>query len=151
MDTFALHFPPSLSLAVQDGDLGGSIPLSGTDGGATGNGATGAPGGAGGTAAPPRTGFDPFMLLIIGMVLALIVFTLFGNRKERKKREQMLGSLKKHDRVQTVGGVIGSVVDVKSNVVVLKVDESSNTRMTFARSAIQQVLSESDTKKTEQE
>ncbi len=150
METFAFTSPPTVWLAVQDGELGGSIPLSGTDGGGAGNGTTGAGTGTGATA-PRSGGFDPFMLLVIGMVLALIVFTLFGNRKERKKRDQMLGSLKKHDRVQTVGGVIGSVVDVKSNVVILKVDESSNTRMTFARTAIQQVLSEAEAKDSEQE
>lgn len=149
-----MNTPPWLVLAVQDGEqTGGSIPLSGTDGGggAAGNGATGAPGNGTGAPPPRSGGFDPTFLLLFGVIFALIIFTMFGNRKERKKREQMLSALKKHDRVQTVGGVIGSVVDVKSNVVVLKVDESSNTRMTFARSAIQQVLSESDAKKSEQE
>ena len=38
--------------------------------------------------------------------------------------------------------MIGSVVDIKTDRVVLKVDESANTRITFARSAIQQVLSQ---------
>jgi preprotein translocase subunit YajC len=36
--------------------------------------------------------------------------------------------------------VIGSVVELDADTVVLKVDESSNTRMTFARDAVQQVL-----------
>ena len=33
------------------------------------------------------------------------------------------------------------VVEIKNDRVILKVDEASNTRMTFARSAVQQVLS----------
>ena len=52
----------------------------------------------------------------------------------------MLGGIKKHDTVRTIGGVIGSVVEVKPETVVLKVDESSNIRMTFARDAIQQII-----------
>lgn len=72
----------------------------------------------------------------------MVAFTLFGQRKERKRRESLLGAIKKHDRVQTIGGIIGSVVEVKPDVVVLKVDESSNTRMTFAKSAVQQILKE---------
>ena len=60
------------------------------------------------------------------------------------KRLRALGRLG-HDTVQTIGGVIGSIVEVKNDSVVLKVDESSNTRITFSRSAIQQVLN-SDTK-----
>ena len=54
-----------------------------------------------------------------------------------------MSAIKKHDRVQTIGGVIGAIVEVKPDEVVLKVDESSNTRITFARSAIQQVLAAS--------
>ena len=52
--------------------------------------------------------------------------------------------MKKHDRVRTIGGVIGAIVEVKSDTVVLKVDESSNTRMTFSRDAVQQVLESSE-------
>jgi preprotein translocase subunit YajC len=71
----------------------------------------------------------------------MILFSILGQRRDRKKRESMLSTIKKHDRVQTIGGVIGSVVEAKPDFVVLKVDESSNTRITFARSAVQQVLS----------
>jgi preprotein translocase subunit YajC len=38
--------------------------------------------------------------------------------------------------------VLGTVVDVRDNEVVVKVDESSNTKMTFIRSAIHRVISE---------
>jgi preprotein translocase subunit YajC len=41
-----------------------------------------------------------------------------------------------------VGGIIGTVVDLTSTEMVLRVDESSNTRIRFARSAVQQVLRE---------
>ncbi len=105
-----------------------------TDGG----GATG--GAANGAAAPMGGGgSNIFLLLMLGLV-AVMVFSLLGQRREKKRRESLLGSIRKHDRVQTIGGVIGSVVDVKDDSVVLKVDESSNTRITFARAAIQQVL-----------
>jgi preprotein translocase subunit YajC len=77
------------------------------------------------------------VLLVIG---GMFLFTILSQRKERKRRDALLGGLKKHDRVQTIGGVIGSVVEVKGDLVILKVDESSNTRMTFAKSAVQQIL-----------
>ncbi len=102
----------------------------------------GAPGGPGGGAggAPPPSSFTKFFPLILLLLVGMILFSVFGQRRDRKKREAMIKAVKKHDRVQTIGGVIGSIVEVKSNTVVLKVDESSNTRITFARSAIQQVL-----------
>ncbi len=100
-------------------------------------------GGGGGT--PPPSPFVKFLPLILLLVVGMFLFTMLGQRRDRKKREAMMKAVKKHDRVQTIGGVIGSIVEVKSNTVVLKVDESSNTRITFARSAIQQVLAtESD-------
>lgn len=105
-----------------------------------GNGAIGAPSGTG--AAPVSPGSNP-MLLIVLLVVAMLVFTMWSSRRDRKKREALINAVKKHDRVQTIGGVIGSVVEVKPDYIVLKVDESSNTRITFARSAVQQVLTSS--------
>ena len=74
------------------------------------------------------------------MFLAMIIFSFMGQRRDRKKREAMISAVKKHDKVQTVGGLIGSVVEVKTDTIILKVDESANTRITFARSSIQQVI-----------
>ena len=79
-------------------------------------------------------------MMIIPLVLIMLVISTFSQRRERKRREQMLGGIKKHDRVRTIGGVLGSVVELKPDTVVLKVDESSNIRMTFSRDAIQQVV-----------
>jgi preprotein translocase subunit YajC len=120
--------PPSPGSAVVPpaaaNGAGGALPVGG---------AGGAPGGGG--------GFNSsFIYLMLLMVVAMIFFSVMGQRRDRKKRQTLLASIKKHDRVQTVGGVIGSIVELKPDTVVLKVDESSNTRITFARSAISQVL-----------
>ena len=80
-------------------------------------------------------------MLLLFLVM-MILFTVLGQRRDKKKRQVMLGAVKKHDRVQTVGGVIGSIVEVKPDTIVLKVDESTNTRITFARSSIQHVLTD---------
>ena len=112
---------------------GESIPLEGT---------SATPGGPGGPG--PPTGKSPFggqfFIIMLVLLVGMILFSVLGQRRDRKKREAMIKAVKKHDRVQTIGGVIGAVMEVKSNSVVLKVDETSNTRITFARSAIQQVL-----------
>lgn len=84
-----------------------------------------------------------FLIMVMVLVALMLVFSMTSTRREKKKREALLSAIKKHDRVQTIGGVIGSVVEVKPDYVVLKVDESSNTRITFARSAIQQVITTS--------
>jgi preprotein translocase subunit YajC len=127
-----------LTLA-QDGSAGQPGTVTGESGSTSGNGGTGGTSGGGATSGSP---FNPtFLFLMLGLLVLMIVFSTMGPRREKKRREAMLSTIAKHDRVQTVGGVIGSIVEVKPDSVVLKVDESSNTRITFAKSAIQQVLS----------
>ena len=77
------------------------------------------------------------------MVTFIVIFSWRGKKRDEKKRDAMLNAIRKHDRVQTIGGLIGSVVEIKTDTVILKVDESSNTRITFSRSSIQQVISSS--------
>lgn len=82
---------------------------------------------------------------MIGIFLVVGVFWFMmsrGRRKEQQRYQDMLNNLKKNDRVQTIGGVIGTVVEVRDNEVVLKVDESSNVKMRFVRNAIKDVLRE---------
>ena len=78
------------------------------------------------------------VLVIFGVVFWLIVFR--PRSAEQKKFQQMLATLKKGDRVQTIGGVLGTVVNLTDREVTLKVDESNNTKMTFVRAAIKEVL-----------
>ncbi|MEE8155800.1 MAG: preprotein translocase subunit YajC, partial [Phycisphaerales bacterium] len=109
----------------------------------TGDGTISVPGGSGGDTGGRGGGGlfnSSFMVVLVMMFLAMIIFSFMGQRRDRKKREAMISAVQKHDKVQTVGGLIGSVVEVKTDTIVLKVDESANTRITFARSSIQQVL-----------
>jgi len=106
---------------------------------------------ASGSGEPPQNPFGNFFIIGMVIILAMIIFSIMGNRREKKKREQMIASIKKHDKVQTIGGVVGSIVELKPDFVVLKVDESSNTRITFARSAIQQVVKSSNAGQKEKE
>ena len=102
-------------------------------------GASGATGGAGGGAPPPPNPFG-FMLPILVIFGVMIFFQILAGRKERRKRQEMLGSISKYDKVQTVGGLIGTVHDVKDAELTLKIDESTNTKVHVSRTAIQMVL-----------
>lgn|GEM_PF-723584 len=118
-------------------------PLASSGGGPVGGeaqqplGSTGASGAANGKPAPSPFGFLLPILLIFGV---MIFFQIFAGRKERRKRQDMLGAISKYDRVQTVGGLIGTVHDVKDSEITLKIDESTNTKVHVSRSAVQQVL-----------
>ena len=85
--------------------------------------------------------------IIFGLILMLVVFygiVLSGNRKEKRKRKEMLAAVARNDRVMTIGGIVGSVVSVSEHEVTLKVDESANVKITVIRSAIQRVLLEDE-------
>jgi len=101
-----------------------------------------ADGGAGdGTKTPPSSGMNLWMLVAIGAVIWFLIFA--PERKARKQREQMLGELKKGDKVVTTGGLHAQVVEIRENEVVLKAGE---TRLTYSRSAVHQVVDGSSDK-----
>jgi preprotein translocase subunit YajC len=82
---------------------------------------------------------SPIWLMAIVLVI-FYVFMIRNKRNQDKERKDMLGQLKPRDRIQTIGGMLGTVVDVRGDEVVVKVDETSNTKVRFIRSAIHRVV-----------
>lgn len=143
----AQNEPPSGPSPSTNGNTGGHG--SGGNGGETTTTTDGSPqtgqggGGAPGGQQQPGPGGSIFGSPVILMLLVIVVLWIFlmgGNRKEKKRRKQMLASLGKGDRVQTVGGILGTIVEVRDDELVVKVDENNNSRLRFARSAIQAKL-----------
>lgn len=79
-------------------------------------------------------------LILIALIFYLFIFR--SKRKDDRKRKDMLADLKKGDRVQTIGGIMGTVVEARDTDILVKVDESSNTKIRFSRSAIHRVIEE---------
>ena len=79
----------------------------------------------------------PFILIFV--VMYLLLFR--GPRKKQQQHKQMVQTLEKNDRVRTIGGIIGTVVDVKDDEITLKIDESNNTKIKIVSSAIGKNLS----------
>ena len=92
----------------------------------------------------PKSLFENPMIPIMLMFVVLYFFLFRGPRKKQKEHKNMLGAMKKNDRVKTIGGIIGTVVDVRDHEVVLKIDETNNVKMHFARNAISQVFAEGE-------
>jgi len=85
--------------------------------------------------------FDsPLLLIPLVFLAVMIIPQLFTGRKEKKRREVLLKELSNGDRVMTGGGIIGTIVELRDDEVVLKVDEGSNTKIRFTRAAVQQVI-----------
>lgn len=94
-----------------------------------------------GGAPNPMSGLFP-----IALMLGLVVFMLLSARSQKKReqraKDDMYSRLARNDRVLTIGGIIGTVMSVKDNEVVLKVDETTNTKMTFLKTSVQRILAD---------
>lgn len=92
--------------------------------------------------ATPRSAFPPSQFIFLGLMFVLMYLILFrGPRKKQQQHKQMIQALAKNDRIQTIGGIIGTVVDIKDDEITLKIDESNNTKMKIVRSAISRNMS----------
>ncbi|MHC4203573.1 MAG: preprotein translocase subunit YajC [Planctomycetota bacterium] len=84
-----------------------------------------------------RSPFGGSQIIFLGLMFVLMYMILFrGPRKKQQQHKQMVQSLAKNDRIQTIGGIIGTVVDIKEDEITLKIDESNNTKIKILRSAI---------------
>jgi preprotein translocase subunit YajC len=90
----------------------------------------------------PLFGPNNFIWILLIMMVVMFIISSRSKKAEERKRTDMLGQLKKGDRVQTIGGILGTVVEARENEVIVKVDESTNAKIKFARSAIHRVLGE---------
>lgn len=92
-------------------------------------------------AAPQRK--SPTIVSFLPLVLIFVIMYLLlfrGPRKKQQRHKKMVQSLQKNDRVRTIGGIFGTVIDVRDDVITLKVDESNNTKIKVTSGAISSVL-----------
>ncbi|MEM1449799.1 MAG: preprotein translocase subunit YajC [Planctomycetota bacterium] len=111
-------FPETAPLAIQE--LPSTPPPAGTEGGA-----------------PPKGSLLGAMMpfLLIGVVLWLLIFA--PEKRARKQRQEMLGALKKGDKVVLTSGLHGEVAELREDRVVIK---AADSRFTYSRSAIHEVM-----------
>jgi len=70
----------------------------------------------------------PMFPLLLGIVV-LYIFMFKSKKKQEQKIRAERDSIKRGDEVQTIGGILGKVVEVRDSKVLLKVDETSNTKI----------------------
>jgi len=80
------------------------------------------------------------MILPFVLMFAVFYFLLIRpQQKKTKTRNMMLSQLKKGDKVTTIGGLHGTIVEIADDTVVLRVNDTM--KVTFERSAINNVVS----------
>ena len=97
---------------------------------------------AGDTTAPEGGGLLS-MLPVFAIIFFIFYFLVIRPQgKERRKREDLIKQIKKHDRVVTTAGIHGVVVSAGEGEVVLEV--ADGVRIKFDRSAVWQVRREGE-------
>lgn len=82
--------------------------------------------------------YGPLLIVTVFFVI-MWVFMIMPQRREKKRHEALISAIKKGDKVETVGGIIGTVLEVRDKEVLVKVDEGSNAKIRFTRNAIRSV------------
>ena len=65
-------------------------------------------------------GMGSSMFILIAMLAVMYFIMIRPENKRKKEAEQMRSSVKKGDKVVTIGGIVGVVVDVKDNRFVME-------------------------------
>lgn len=95
-----------------------------------------------GQPAPGGMGGLGLFVPLIGVMILMIFLSGSAQRKEKKRKAQLLAGIKKHDRVQMIGGLIATISEVRDDEVVLIIDEQNKTKARYSKAAVQQVLRE---------
>jgi preprotein translocase subunit YajC len=83
-----------------------------------------------------------FFIMLPAILIFLWLFLVSPQKKQEERLRKMLNSLEKNDKVMTVGGLIGTVhtIDKEQNEIVLKVDDTNNTKLRFHLTAVSTVF-----------
>ncbi len=82
-----------------------------------------------------------FLPLII--LIAIFYFLLIRpQQKQQKERQQMLENLQKNDKVITIGGIHGTIKDIKDDTLTLKIAE--NLSITVSKFGVQSVVNDQE-------
>lgn len=87
-------------------------------------------------------GSIPLLLLFVAAMYFLMIAP---NQKKQKQWQAMLSALKSGDRVTTAGGIRGTILQVKDDVITLRV-APDNIKLEFAKSAISAVTTDEEAK-----
>jgi preprotein translocase subunit YajC len=91
--------------------------------------------------AAPAGGSSLPMLLPLLLIPVLYIVMIRPQQKRQKQWQQMLGSIKAGDKVTTSGGIRGTIISIKDDVIIIKV-APDGVKMEIAKNAIASVTTQ---------
>ena len=88
------------------------------------------PAAAADTTAVAANGGGMSMWLMLALIFVVMYFFMIRpQKKQQKELQNFRDSLKKGDKVVTIGGIYGTVVEIKENTVLIEVDNAVKIRV----------------------
>ena len=75
------------------------------------------------------------LIMLVAMFAIMYFMMIRPENKRKKEAEQMRASIRKGDSITTIGGIIGTVVDVKENNIVIETS-ADQVRVELAKWAV---------------
>lgn len=92
-------------------------------------------------AAPAAAGGGLMTLLPLLLIPVLYFVMIRPQQKRQKQWQQMLGSIKPGDRVTTAGGIRGTILSIKDDVLIIRV-APDNLKLEIVKTAIASVTTQ---------
>lgn len=86
-------------------------------------------------AAPASGSSASFWIMMILLFGVMWLFMIRPQRKQQKELERFRSELKKGDKVVTIGGIYGTIDEIKDTTVLIKVD--GDVKLRVSKNAIQ--------------
>ena len=81
------------------------------------------------------TGMGSTLVMMVLMIAIFYFMLIRPENKRKKEAEEMRGAVKKGDKIVTIGGIVGTVVDVKESRIVIETS-ADQVRMELEKWAI---------------
>jgi len=86
------------------------------------------------TSAPGLAQFFPFIAIFFIFYLLLIR----PEKNKQRQRKEMMANLKKNDPIVTAGGIHGTIVNVKENTLLIRIDD--NVKVEIDKEAVSRLI-----------
>jgi len=78
------------------------------------------------------------IIFLVGMFVIMYFFLIRPQVKRQKEHKAMVGGLKKGDEIQTMGGMMGKIVELGDNF--MKVEVADNVIVTVRKNAVEAIM-----------
>ena len=84
------------------------------------------------TTADPTAGMSSSLIMLVVMITIFYFMMIRPENKRKKETEEMRSSIRNGDVITTIGGIVGTVVDVKEDKIVIETS-ADRVRIEFAK------------------